>query len=377
LHFSVRDTGIGIAEDKQKSIFEAFSQADSATARKFGGTGLGLTISTRLVQIMGGKIWVESQPDAGSCFHFTVDAPVLEQQENIEPVKTAPLDGVPVLIVDDNATNRRILAEMAEAERMKPAFADSLTAALRELEGAVGAGEAFQLALVDCHMPGGGGFELVEQIRQREAIASTPILMLTSAGQRGDAARCRSLGVAAYLTKPVEEAQLVDAMRLALGRESERIAHADLITRHSLPLNRAMLRILLAEDNPVNQKVARRMLEKQHHCVTVVGNGIEVLRVFEEKAFDLILMDIQMPEMDGIETTSVIRQRERQSGGHVPIVALTAHALSEDRERLIAAGMDGYVAKPIRLAELVSEINRLTEDGGLRAESLQLAPVVS
>ncbi len=377
LHFSVRDTGIGISEDKQKSIFEAFSQADSATTRKFGGTGLGLTISNRLVQMMGGKIWVESGLGAGSCFHFTVSARIADAEEKIEPGKTVSLEGLRVLVADDNATNRRILTELLAAERMKPTSAESLAAALRELEGAAGTDAAFQLALVDCHMPEGDGFELVEQIRQREEIANITILMLTSAGQRGDAARCRSLAVAAYLTKPVQQAQLVEAMKLALGYRTESDAQTDLITRHSLSLNRSGLRVLLAEDNLVNQKVVCRMLEKGHHSVTVLGNGVEVLRVLREQAFDLILMDIQMPEMDGMETTSAIRQMERHSGGRVPIIALTAHAMSEDRERFMTAGMDGYLAKPLRFAALVSEINRLKDEGVLRPESWRLAPIAS
>ncbi len=376
LHFSVRDTGIGIAENKQKSIFEAFSQADLATARKFGGTGLGLTISTRLVKMMGGKIWVESREGAGSCFHFTLDAPLAEEK-NLAPVQTAGLDGLSLLIVDDNAANRRILAEMVESEGMKPECADSLIAALCVLEDAAGRGTAFQLALVDCHMPERDGFQLVEQIRQSEAIAGTTILMLTSAGQRGDPERCRSLGVAAYLTKPVEQAQLVEAMQLALGRTTERTARADLLTRNSLPLYRTRLRVLLAEDNLVNQKVARRMLEKEHHSVTVLGNGIQVLEVLQDQSFDLILMDIQMPEMDGMQTTALIRQKERHSAAHIPIVALTAHAMSEDRDRFMAAGMDGYLTKPLRLAALVSEMNRLEDEGVLRAGALPLTPLVS
>ncbi len=369
LHFSVRDTGIGIPEDKQKSIFEAFSQAETATTRKFGGTGLGLTISTRLVQMMGGKIWVESQPGKGSCFHFTVEAPITQLEDTSELDQAVQLEGLPVLIVDDNPANRRILAEVVEAAGMKPTLAGSAEEAMRELQATAGTDDAFRLALLDCHMPKVDGFTLVEQMRERKEFGDTALLMLTSAGQRGDAARCRSLGIAAYLTKPVSQLQLVDAMKQALGRESERTAVSELITRHSLPANLSELRILLAEDNLVNQKVARRMLEKEHHSITAVGNGREALDALERQPFDLILMDIQMPEMDGLQTATAIREKERAGGGHIPIIALTAHAMAGDRDRCLAAGMDGYASKPICIAELMGEIKRL-ETAGLMARSL-------
>jgi len=357
LRFSVRDTGIGIPLDKQRTIFEAFSQANSATTRTFGGTGLGLTISTKLVQMMGGQIWVESQPDLGSCFYFTLEAAVA-QAEDVPTTPNASLRGVKVLIVDDNAANRRILAQIAEDLAMKPATASNAAEALCEMLTAAGTDSAFKLVLLDCHMPVVDGFTLVEQIRQVEAIAGTTILMLTSAGERGDAARCRALGIAAYLSKPVSPAQLADAMSLAIGLTPGSAGTAPLITRHNLPFNARALRILLAEDNPVNQKLARRILEKQNHVVSVAANGREALHAYERQAFDLILMDIQMPEMDGFEAASEIRARERD-GKHIPIIALTAHAMSGDRERCLSAGMDGYLTKPIRVDELISEINRL------------------
>jgi len=346
---------------RPRDYIEAFSQADAATTRKFGGTGLGLTISSRLAQMMGGRIWVESEPGRGSCFHFTVDAPIAQVNEGVADLPVASLAGKRLLIVDDNATNRRILAELAVAEGMLSVQAKDAAAALLELEAVAGTAHAFDLAMIDCHMPDVDGFTLTEQIRQRAALAATPLLMLTSAGQRGDAARCRSLGIAAYLTKPVSQAQLVEAMRLALGRASDPIASKDLITRHSLPANASALRILLAEDNLVNQKVARRMLEKENHFITVAANGVEVLQTLQREKFDLILMDIQMPEMDGLQATAAIRDRERFTGERIPIIALTAHAMSGDRERFLAAGIDGYVTKPIRISELVSEISRLRE----------------
>jgi signal transduction histidine kinase/CheY-like chemotaxis protein len=357
LHCSVRDTGIGIPLDKQKSIFEAFSQADSATTRTFGGTGLGLTISTRLLQLMKGNIWVESEPGKGSCFHFTFSAPIAPTDQS-PPLQTVYFKDLRVLIVDDNATNRRLMARILEAQSMKPVMAGSAAQALQELQTSSAKGDPFSLVLLDCHMPEVDGFTLVEQVRQLPAIADTTMLMLTSAGQRGDAARCRALGVAAYLTKPISETQLLDAMRLALGRKSDQATSPNLITRHSLPASPSGLRILLAEDNLVNQKVARRLLEKQNHTVTIAGTGREVLRAFENQTFDLILMDIQMPEMDGFEATIEIRKRER-GASHVPIVALTAHAMTGDRDRCLAAGMDGYVTKPIRVPELMAEIERL------------------
>jgi signal transduction histidine kinase/DNA-binding response OmpR family regulator len=360
LHFSVRDTGIGIARDKQKAIFDAFSQADLATTRKFGGTGLGLTISTRLVQMMGGEIWVESEPGNGSCFHFSVNAPISQVEDESETKRDISLAGVAVLIVDDNATNRRILAEAVKAEGMKPTMAESAKEAMRALQAAAATHNAFKLALLDCHMPEVDGFTLVEQMREKEAFGGTAMLMLTSAGGRGDAARCRSLGIAAYLTKPVSQFQLVDAMRMALGRKSERTAETGLITRHSLPANGCKLRVLLAEDNLVNQKVAIRMLAKEDYSVALAGDGREALEALEQQSFDLILMDVQMPEMDGLQATMAIRERERaRGGGHIPIIALTANAMTGDRDRCLAAGMDGYASKPIRMAELLSEIKRL------------------
>ena len=375
LHFSVRDTGIGVPPEKQGLIFKPFSQADAATTRKFGGTGLGLTISNRLVEMMGGQIWVESQPGAGSCFHFTIDAPVAHIEVKPLPEAMVRLAGLNVLIVDDNAANRRILAEIIAAQGMKPVVAESAAAGLRSWRAAAGTDSAFSLVLLDCHMPEADGFSLVEEMRRAGATAQTSIVMLTSAGERGDGARCRALGVAAYLTKPISSGELLEAIRLALGSKSEIAGPAELITRHILPAGVGGLRVLLADDNIVNQKVARRMLESQNHLVTVVGNGLEVLQAMELQAFDLILMDIQMPEMDGLEATAAIRAKERARGARVPIIALTAHAMSGDRERFLAAGMDGYVTKPIRVSELLSELARLRV-GNTEASRVDL-PVAS
>ena len=358
LHFSVRDTGIGIHPQKQKTIFESFSQADAAITRKFGGTGLGLTISSRLVHLMGGKIWVESQLGAGSCFHFTLHVPVV-QIESAESPPAIQLSGLSLLIVDDNRSSRLILSQLLAAEGMLPVTARNAAEALQYLREAAEMKSPFPLALLDCHMPEVNGFTLVEQIRQNAALSGLALIMLTSAGHRGDAARCRELGVKGYLTKPISPFHLVNAIALALNRKPQAARPAELITRHSLAVNPAPLHILLAEDNPVNQKVARRMLEKMQHTVTVVSNGREALEVLEQQAFDLILMDIQMPEMDGFQATAAIRQKEKHGKSRIPIIALTANAMSGDRELSLRAGMDGYITKPVRSQDLVNEINRI------------------
>ena len=356
LHFLVRATGIGIPPEKHKLIFESFSQADASTTRRFGGTGLGLTISARLVEMMGGRIWVESKPGGGSCFHFTVQVALAAAEPTAQPAPDIGLGGLTVLIVDDNPTNRRILSELVAAEGMIPVLTEGAQGAFAEMEAAAANGTDFKLALIDGNMPEMDGFALIEELRRRQVAAGTRILMLSSAGQRDEAARCRSLGVA-YLTKPVSQSQLVEAMRLALGY-SESPAATEPTSPHTLPETPAALRILVAEDNPVNQVVLRRLLERQHHSVTLAANGREALEAFERQTFDLILMDIQMPELDGLQASAEIRRRE-QGDAHIPIMALTAHAMSGDRERCLSSGMDGYVTKPIRMADLASEINRL------------------
>jgi two-component system, sensor histidine kinase and response regulator len=355
LHFAVSDTGIGIAADKQNLIFDPFAQADNSTTRKYGGTGLGLTISTRLVEMMGGKIWVESEPGKGATFHFTVRLGASDKP--IEAGTMAPpelLRGVKVLVVDDNRTNRRILEGMLKRWEMKVTQVEGGAEALAQLSAAREAGEPYTLILTDMHMPKMDGFELVEQIRQRPELSAATIMMLTSAGHRGDAARCQELGVAAYLLKPIRQSELREAIARVLGAR-EHTGPIPLITRYSLHDAReptAVLRVLLAEDNAVNQRLAVRMLEKRGHRVVVAGNGREVLEALEKGSFDLVLMDVQMPEMDGFEATTAIREQEKSSGTHLPVIALTAHAMKGDRERCLAAGMDAYLSKPIRPQEL-------------------------
>jgi len=360
LHFAIRDTGIGIAAEKQKLVFEAFTQADGSTTRHYGGTGLGLSIASRLVEMMQGRIWVESEVGKGSTFHFT--ARFGEAKDTWTPLlaaEPAQLEDLSVLVVDDNATNRRILEEMLTSWRMKPALADSAQAALLALERAWESGKPFRLVLTDAHMPEADGFTLAERIKQHPYLAGATIMMLTSGGQRGDAARCRELGVAAYLTKPVGQSELLDAILRVLGAGPQQMELPSLVTRHSLREERQGLRILLAEDNTVNQRLATRLLEKRGHTVVVAGTGREAMGALERETFDLALMDVQMPDMDGFETTSAIRAKEKVTGKHLLIVAMTAHAMVGDRERCLAAGMDGYVSKPIKAQDLFDAIKAL------------------
>jgi signal transduction histidine kinase/CheY-like chemotaxis protein len=354
MHFTVSDTGVGIPPEKQKSIFEPFSQADSSTTRKYGGTGLGLSISARLVEMMGGKMWVESQGGRGSEFHFT--ARLGTSDTAIEVGAMVPpeiLRGVKVLVADDNRTNRRILEGMLKRWEMNSTLVAAGEDALTALSSALEAGEPYRLVLTDMHMPKMDGFGLIERIRQNPKLSTAIIMMLTSAGHRGDALRCQDLGVAAYLLKPIRQSELREAIARVLGAQEQKGA-IPLITRYSLAdaVQRTALRVLVAEDNAVNQRLASRMLEKRGHRVTVTANGLEAAETLANGHFDLILMDIQMPEMDGFEATAAIRTREKRDGAHVPIIALTANAMKGDRERCLAAGMDGYLSKPIVPREL-------------------------
>jgi PAS domain S-box-containing protein len=355
VHFSVSDTGIGISPEKQKIIFEAFSQADSSTTRRYGGTGLGLAISTQLVELMNGTISVESQPGLGSTFHFRVCLEV-DPGGNEEPSgKLRNLTNLPVLIVDDNATNRRILEEVFINWRMRPIAVDGGAAALVELEKSSNAGRPFAVILLDVHMPEMDGLELAQRITRDSRYVGTKIVMLTSAGDSEDAAGCRKLGISAYLTKPVKQSELFDVVVSAILEpvaERPRLAN-------KRRAGKGRLDVLVAEDNQVNQLVATRILEKLGHQVTVVGNGREAVSAVQSGKFDVIAMDVQMPEMDGLEATAAIRRWEQTSGRHIPIIAMTAHAMKGDRERCLEAGMDGYTSKPIRVKELEQAIKQL------------------
>ncbi len=340
LHFSVSDTGIGIPPEQQAAIFEPFRQADGSTTRRYGGTGLGLAISSTLVHMMGGKIWVQSVVGAGSTFHFTVDQPAARLPQAI-PEPPLPI-GLPALIVDDNPVNRRILFEQLTRWGMAAKAVESGRLALDELSAAVRAGNPYILVLLDANMPDLDGFAVAEEILARPELAGATVMMLTSSGRYGDTARCRELNISVYLTKPIKQkdlraaiAELLHPSRLSLKPPAPE------------PPAPKRLRILLAEDNPVNQRVAAGLLTKRGHHVSVVANGVQALVAIDAEEFDLVLMDIQMPEMGGLEATAAIREREKQRGGHLRIVALTAHVMSGDRERYLAAGMDGYLAKPI------------------------------
>jgi two-component system sensor histidine kinase/response regulator len=356
LHVAVTDTGIGIAPEKQRLIFEAFTQADSSAARRFEGTGLGLAISSQLVAMMGGRIWVESEPGRGSRFHFTarfglhIDAAPKPSMERVD------VKGLSVLVVDDNATNRRILEEILLNWGMKPTVVDSGKAALAEMKLHAADGQPFMLALLDAMMPEMDGFALAEQIQQHPELARATVMMLSSAGQPGSSVRRRELGIAAYLTKPIKQSELLNSI-LTILDTSAVVGRAPAVSPPpQLPELRRPLHILLAEDNAVNQRLALRILEKRGHAVVVAGNGNEAVAAWESGPFDLILMDVQMPERDGFEATAVIREREQGTQSHIPIIAMTAHAMKGDRERCLAAGMDDYVSKPLQAQELIRVI---------------------
>jgi len=358
LHFSVSDTGIGIPEDRLSSIFNSFEQADSSTTRKYGGTGLGLTICSRLVQLMGGKIWVESATGAGTVFHFTTSMQISRQigpDLNIDSL--SKLEKLRVLVVDDNNTNCRILEKMLTNWHMNPTLAGAAAQGLDTLCAALEAQSPFELIISDVNMPEMDGFGFVEEIKHKPGLKDVPIILLTSANRSGDKQRCEELGVQAHLIKPVRQSRMLDAIVTSLGVEAvARRQDAEYADVGSKSNNFRQLNVLLAEDNKVNQKFALRVLDKVGHVTTVVNNGREAIESIVDNEFDVVLMDIQMPEMDGFEATAEIRKLEQQSNLHIPIIALTAHAMKGDREKCLSAGMDGYITKPIKSKILLAEI---------------------
>ncbi len=359
LHFVVSDTGIGIPVEKQKQIFDAFSQADTSTTRRYGGTGLGLAISMQLVKLMNGQLWVESTPGEGSAFHFTVRFGIASDAPASFWLSPEGLAGVPVLVVDDNRTNRRILEDLLTNWGMSPSMAVGGPEALVQLKDAASRSEPFRLALLDVMMPDMDGFMLATLIRQEPGLEGCTLIMLSSAGQTENSSRCEELGIARYLIKPVKQSDLRDTILRALSTEVvpyHPLRHIPMQAAES----RKSLRILLAEDGLINQRVAFGLLEKRGHKVVVANNGREAVEAVERETFDLVLMDVQMPEMDGIEATVAIRQREQTTGNHIRIIAMTAHALKGDRERCLESGMDDYLTKPIRPKILYAMLDGVT-----------------
>jgi len=359
IRFTVRDTGIGIPAEKQQHIFEEFAQADSSTTRHYGGTGLGLAISSGIVRLMGGEIELESEVGQGSVFRFEI--PLEIEAADLRPVperEKVILEGIRVLMVDDNATNRRIVRQMLDGLGLEIEDAEEAEAGLAKLRAAVEKEHPFDLAVIDGHMPGRDGFEMASVIRSETRIAGTKLMMLTSAARKGDGQRCRELGIHAYLTKPVARPDLLEAIVMVLGEKGPEEKADTLITRHSIEETRQHRRILLAEDNPVNQKVAATMLRKRGHEVEVVENGRLAVEAVRKRTYDLVLMDVQMPEMDGLEAVQEIR-RDRALA-NLPVIALTAHALEGDREKFLEAGMNGYLSKPFKPHELFSTVEEWT-----------------
>jgi len=347
-------------------IFGAFEQADGSATRKYGGTGLGLAISAQLVHMMKGEIRVESTPGEGSVFHFNcrfdLQANASEPSRRPKPIH---LNAMRVLVVDDNATNRRVLKGMLSGWRMAPTLVDSGQAALAEMRDALDVGAPYLLVILDVNMPEMDGFEVASEIRKDPRLGQAIIMMLSSATRQGDALRCREIGIAQYLVKPVGQSAMLDSILTVLGTGGR-----DVFTRPDptnwKPVQCGPLNILLAEDNAVNRRLAVRVLEKAGHSVQVACNGKEALDAWLSRPFDLILMDVQMPEMDGFETVAEIRRHECQNpqGRPVPVIALTAHAMKDDRERCLAAGMDGYVSKPVRRTTLFRTIESVLQGKG-------------
>ena len=355
LLLTVRDTGIGIPMEKQRLIFEPFVQADSSTTRRYGGTGLGLAIAAHLVEMMGGQLSVTSGT-AGSVFQFTAAFRLGRGQTQRPAYPAVVLDDLSVLVVDDNATNRRILQELLSNWRMRPTTVASGQAGLEALRQAAAAGAPFALVLLDAHMPEMDGFMMARAIRADRQLVDAVLVMLTSAGWPEDITHCRELGLDAYLMKPLKQSELYNVITAALRRSTAGGEPAPALL--SPAPARSVGRILLAEDNEVNQTLALRLLQKQGHTVVVATNGVEAVAALEREPFDLVLMDVQMPEMDGFEATAHIRRAEEGTGRHLPILAMTAHAMKGDRERCLLAGMDGYISKPIQPQELFQAIDR-------------------
>ena len=351
LRLAVTDTGPGVPPDKQKLIFEAFSQADTSFTRRFGGTGLGLTIASELVQLMGGQLELDSEVGKGSTFHFTAPFAVAEGAPHKAPAQSS-LHGLPVLVVDDNDTNRRILEEMLRGWGMAPQTADGGAKALAALKNAASVGRPFRLVLLDMMMPDMDGFTVADQIDRDKELGEPALIMLSSAHKDESGRRGEASAAIRFILKPVRQSDLLEAIFAALG-----------VTAESEPLpppepaaERSALRVLVAEDNAVNQRLAQRLLERRGHHVVIVGDGAQAIEALEHGTFDVVLMDVQMPGVDGFQATAAIREKEKRTGEHMPIVAMTAHAMRGDRERCLAAGMDSYVSKPLRADDFYAAV---------------------
>jgi two-component system sensor histidine kinase/response regulator len=365
LEIEVRDTGIGITPEAASRLFRAFEQAEISTTRKYGGTGLGLAISKQLVELMGGQIRLDSAPGEGSTFTFTVRFGVGKPRHSTTPRDAARvLNGKSVLIVDDNATNLRILTATVENWGLSSIQADSGAEALTQLDRASSAGQAISLVITDLHMPEIDGFDLVKSIRAHPSFSTLPVVLLSSSVSAGDKERCEELGIAARLLKPVKQSLLLDNIMRAIGSadHSEPMEAAEPTAESDAAQETSALRVLLAEDNPVNQKFAVRVLERAGHSVVVANNGREAVDRSATDRFDVILMDVQMPEMDGLEATRAIRTRESEHPEGLPIIAMTANAMAGDREMCLEAGMDGYVPKPVKRDVLFAEIDRVLKE---------------
>ncbi len=361
LRFAIRDTGIGIPQELQQRVFKEFVQADTSTTRRYGGTGLGLAISSQLVNMMGGQVSIESEVGKGTTFRFTARFGVSSEQPPSHRTQLSALAGMPVMVVDDNSTNRRILDEMLASWQLKPKVVESGPAALAELQRAVANEETYRLVLLDCMMPDMDGFDLAQKILKESQFDTPTMIMISSAARPGDAVRCRELGISRYMTKPIVQSELLETILGAVDGGYSAAAVAASTDQEIVAIDR-QLNVLLAEDGVINQRVATGFLEQQNHSVTLATNGREAVEAYARDQYDVVLMDVQMPEMDGLEATAAIRELERESGKHTPIIAMTAAAMKGDREICMAAGMDAYVAKPIDPAEMYSAIHQCIGD---------------
>jgi len=370
LQFKVKDTGIGIPQDRLEAVFHAFQQADSSTTRQFGGTGLGLAICARLVDFMQGEIEVESELDAGTTFTFTCGLETRSDSESVSRPDMSSLQGVHVLVVDDNETNRQILNDILNKWGLDVTLATGAGDAMLQLQTALSSDRPVSLVITDLHMLDVDGFGLSRMIRQQAGFQDIKIIMLTSGVDGDHSEKFRSLGISRHLLKPAKQSELLGAIFFALGGETD-------VQRVSTPARQAFdeiapQNILLAEDGAANQKLAKALLERWGHTVTIAANGVEAVEAVQNGDFDLVLMDVQMPEMDGLDATREIRRLEQASGRHTTIIAMTAHAMAGDREKCLQSGMDEYLAKPVRKAELYKVLRRPIETDECRHRPIEV-----